>query len=89
MTDLIHRTTLWLRLLLTPGTGKRRRTPHRPHLTAVPRALPEPLPQPRSPYGLDTPLDGTASRLVRPYLRAADHGIDLDQRLIGTREVAA
>ncbi|MFE1247142.1 hypothetical protein [Streptomyces sp. NPDC058735] len=27
-----------------------------------------PLPRHRSPYGLPTPLDGTASALVRPYL---------------------
>ncbi|MPY54356.1 hypothetical protein FPZ41_39700, partial [Streptomyces sp. K1PN6] len=27
-----------------------------------------PLPARRSPYGLDTPLDGTATVAVRPYL---------------------
>jgi hypothetical protein len=27
-------------------------------------------PAPRSPYGLDTPLDGSAVALVRPYLVA-------------------
>lgn len=110
MPDLIRRAAHRLRLLLTPGTGKHRRR-HRPHLTAAPLSPPPPplahLPRPRSSYGLPTPLDGTASPLVRPYLLAqereaalqqhrrlalvlaADHGIDLDQHLIGAQEAAA
>ncbi|MFJ8488793.1 hypothetical protein ACIRBZ_10545 [Streptomyces sp. NPDC094038] len=78
MPDLIRRLALWLRLLLAPGTGKRRRTRYRPRPTAVPLARTAPAPEPppaglprhRSPYGLATPLDGTASRLIRPYLLA-------------------
>lgn len=78
MHDLIRRTLTWLRLFLSPGTGKRRLPRHRPylclHLTAVrhpsaPLSSPH-LPRHRSPYGLLTPLDGTDSALVRPYLAA-------------------
>ncbi|GAA4912660.1 hypothetical protein ACFPM3_23915 [Streptomyces coeruleoprunus] len=37
----------------------------------APQAVrPHPLPTPRSPYGLDLPLNGEESALVRPYLRA-------------------
>lgn len=73
MHDFILRTLERLRLLLGPGTGKRRRS-HchpmpRPDLTPV-RPTVAPLPRHRSPYGLPTPLDGTASALVRPYLAA-------------------
>ncbi|MFH9988806.1 hypothetical protein [Streptomyces luteogriseus] len=94
MHDLIPRALQWLRLLLAPGTGKRRRCrprrhlfPH-VHLTVVscPSASQSPqLPRHRSPYGLHTPLDGAASSLVRPYLAAHE----LDQHLIGVRKVAA
>ncbi|MDX3248620.1 hypothetical protein PV408_44460, partial [Streptomyces sp. ME18-1-4] len=34
----------------------------------------------RSPYGLVTPLDGTDSLLVRPYLTAHDREAALQQR---------
>ncbi|MFC4508491.1 MULTISPECIES: hypothetical protein [Streptomyces] len=107
MYDPIRRALEWLRLLFAPGTGQRRRTRHhlRTRLAPVPPAAP--LPCHRSPYGLVTPLDGTASALVRPYLAAhdgeaalqqrrrlalvlaADFGIDLDQHIVGAREVAA
>ncbi|WP_371579242.1 hypothetical protein [Streptomyces sp. NBC_01314] len=81
MTDLIPRALHWLRLLFSPGTGKRRLPRHRPylclHVTAV-RHLSTPAPAPassslprhRSPYGLHGPIDGSASALVRPYLAA-------------------
>ncbi|MDX3455711.1 hypothetical protein PV396_27865 [Streptomyces sp. ME02-8801-2C] len=80
MYDLIRRTLHWVRLFFVPGTGKRRRIHHRPHLcvhiTAVrrsPSAPPPPhLPSHRSPYGLVTFLDGTDSVLVRPYLTDTD-----------------
>ena len=114
MTDLIPRALQWLRLLFSPGTGKRRLTRHRPylclHVTAVRHPAPAPassgLPRHRSPYGLHAPIDGSASALVRPYLAAheeeaalqqrrrlalvlaADFGVDLDQHLVGMREVA-
>jgi hypothetical protein len=62
--------------MCVPGTGKRRA----PRPAAPPPALrPEGAlaarlwpPVPRSAYGLDGPLDGTASPLVRPYLVAAE-----------------
>ncbi|WP_329339330.1 hypothetical protein OG252_27070 [Streptomyces sp. NBC_01352] len=73
MHDRIRRTLEWLRLFFAPGTGKRRRPrrhscPHL-HLTAVHHPA-APLPPHRSSYGLATPLDGTDSALVRPYLTA-------------------
>jgi hypothetical protein len=113
MTDLIPRALQWLRLLLAPGTGKRRRPRSRRYpfpCVYVTVLRPTSLPRPRSPYGLHAPLDGTDSVLVRPYLvahereaeeaalqrrrrlalvLAADFGIDLDQHLIGAREMAA
>ncbi|WAU85908.1 hypothetical protein O1Q96_43125 [Streptomyces sp. Qhu-G9] len=87
MYDLIRRTLEWMRLLFCPGTGKRRRTRHRTHLclhftaarhTAA--SLPPGLLRHRSPYGLVTPLDGTDSALVRPYLAAHDKEAVLQQR---------
>ncbi|NGO06943.1 hypothetical protein G5C60_04520 [Streptomyces sp. HC44] len=85
MTDLIRRTLEWLRLLVAPGTGKRRR-PHRQphfcvHLTVVRRpSAPPRLPRHRSPYGLVTSLDGAESALVRPYLTAHEHEAALQER---------
>ncbi|WP_416986394.1 hypothetical protein [Streptomyces sp. T028] len=84
MHDLIRRTLEWVRLLFAPGTGKRRRPRRHPHLTAVRPATPLPqpprLPRHRSPYGLPTPLNGTDSALVRPYLAAHDQEAGLQQR---------
>jgi hypothetical protein len=84
MRNPIRRIALRLSLLLTPGTGKRRRTRHQPHPAAVPVTPPPPpparLPRPRSPYGLATTLDGTASRLVRPYLLVHEREAALQQR---------
>ncbi|MFJ9566816.1 hypothetical protein ACIRQQ_43120 [Streptomyces fuscichromogenes] len=81
MHDLIPRALCQLRLLLAPGTGKRRRRPHRPpfphiHLTAEPPHLPSH----RSPYGLATPLDGAEAALVRPYLTTHERAAALQQR---------
>ncbi|GAA4316691.1 hypothetical protein GCM10023086_39300 [Streptomyces venetus] len=94
MHDLIPRALQWLRLLFGPGTGKRRRCHHcspRLHLTPVRRPsasqLPH-LPRHRSPYGLPTPLDGTASALVRPYLAAHNH-VALDRHLVDDQKAAA
>ncbi|MGW0708094.1 hypothetical protein ACWD4G_19430 [Streptomyces sp. NPDC002643] len=84
MRNFIRRTAHWLSLLLAPGTGTRRAGHHPvrpsrpPHPTAVPN--PEHLPLHRSPYGLDHPLDGTANRLVRPYLAAHEHEAAQQQR---------
>ncbi|WP_328838303.1 hypothetical protein [Streptomyces europaeiscabiei] len=91
MTDLIPRALQWLRLLFSPGPGKRRLPRHRPylclHVTAV-RHLSAPaptlassgLPRHRSPYGLHGPIDGAASPLVRPYLAAYEEEAVLQQR---------
>ncbi|MFJ3719128.1 hypothetical protein [Streptomyces sp. NPDC090057] len=71
MHDLIRRLTHWLALLLGPGTGAHRAGGRRP-----PQPLPRRpndslcLPVHRSPYCLHLPLDGSESRLVRPYLTA-------------------
>ncbi|MEU9447150.1 hypothetical protein [Streptomyces sp. NPDC048277] len=88
MHDLIPRALEWLRLLFAPGTGKRRRRPHRPpfphvHLTLVRCPLtaePPQLPGHRSPYGLAALLDGAESVLVRPYLTAHEREAALQQR---------
>jgi hypothetical protein len=57
-----------------PGTGRRRAEPrpaaapapvHRPE---APRTAAPWPPAHRSPYGLDTPLDGSANAVVRPYV---------------------
>ncbi|ORT61658.1 hypothetical protein [Streptomyces sp. CB03238] len=66
MTELIHALIRWARALFAP--------PHAPLL--VPEApptrpavqAPPSLPSLRSPYGLDEPLDGAETALVRPYL---------------------
>ncbi|MEU1317875.1 hypothetical protein [Streptomyces tibetensis] len=89
MHDLIPRALQWLRLLLAPGTGKRRRCRPRRHLfphvhltlVSCPSASQPPqLPRHRSPYGLHSPLDGTASPLVRPYLAAHEQETALQER---------
>lgn len=71
MRNLIRRTARWLGLLLTPGTGTHR-AGARPVRCGPPAAeAPKPaipLPRHRSPYGLALPLDGSETRLVRPYL---------------------
>lgn len=79
MSDLIPRALWWLRLLLGPGTGQRRKS--RSHRDPSPRLhLVESLPRPRSPYGLHAPLDGSDSVLVRPYLTAHEQEAALRQR---------
>ncbi|MFG3291255.1 hypothetical protein ACGF3G_20905 [Streptomyces sp. NPDC048179] len=85
MHDLIPRILHWLRLLFSPGTGKRRRRPPFPHVHLTPVRCPltiEPpyLPGHRSPYGLVTLLDGTDSALVRSYLTAHEREKALQQR---------
>ncbi|WP_432192996.1 hypothetical protein [Streptomyces sp. bgisy027] len=76
--SIIHALVRRILDVLAPGTGRRRAVRRNalpvaaPGATA-PRATPPPWPSiPRSPYGLDTPLDGTASPLVRPYLVAVE-----------------
>ncbi|WP_405880795.1 hypothetical protein OG762_20725 [Streptomyces sp. NBC_01136] len=68
MTDLIRRLTAWVGLLLIPP-GTHRTRPACPARAVSPRPRVT-LPVHRSPYGLDTPLDGTATVAVRPYVTA-------------------
>ncbi|MFD7814769.1 hypothetical protein ACFV6E_17705 [Streptomyces sp. NPDC059785] len=74
MTHLIRRLTAWVSLLLTPRGTHRRTARHRVRPVAPPRPAacspspPSSLPPHRSPYGLDTPLDGAATKALRPYL---------------------
>ncbi|WP_328769684.1 hypothetical protein [Streptomyces sp. NBC_00286] len=70
MTDLIRRLAARLGLLPTPRGTHRVRPPHLAPSTAPPQPLEMRLPAHRSPYGLDTPLDATATRPVRPYVIA-------------------
>ncbi|QYX79334.1 hypothetical protein [Streptomyces akebiae] len=76
--SIIHAFLRWMLGIFVPGTGRRRRDLRRAvHPTPLPEA-PVPsasrLSTPRSPYSLDTntPLDGAASPLVRPYLVAVE-----------------
>lgn len=65
MTDLIRHIATWFRTL----TGYQPPERYRYDDTRPPLRRPRPsLPRHRSPYGIETPLDGTASALVRPYL---------------------
>ncbi|MEU9860847.1 hypothetical protein AB0D99_08225 [Streptomyces sp. NPDC047971] len=70
MSDLIRALALWVRLLLAPTPSNR----HQPHTAAFRPATQPPEPArpstPRSPYGLDEPLDADETAMVRPYLLA-------------------
>ncbi|WP_406727142.1 hypothetical protein WJ438_24400 [Streptomyces sp. GD-15H] len=73
MHDLIRRAAHWLGLLFGPGTGTHRAGDRRPVGSeyVTPRTADSGcLPLHRSPYCRHLPLDGAASRLVRPYLTA-------------------
>ena len=72
MTDLIDRLTVWVSTLLTPRGTHRRTHPAFLFAPTGPTPARPTLPAHRSPYGLDAdaPLDGTATRSVRPYLTA-------------------
>ncbi|CAL9432522.1 hypothetical protein SUDANB99_02072 [Streptomyces sp. enrichment culture] len=70
---IIHALLRGLLELIAPASGRRRADSSR---AATPKT-PCPaqwrtahIPRPRSPYGLNHPLDGDASPLVRPYLLA-------------------
>ncbi|CAL9510131.1 hypothetical protein [Streptomyces sp. enrichment culture] len=81
MHDLIRRIAQRLALLFGPGSGTHR---------AGARRLPRPEPRatrrpagtllPRSPYCTHPPLDGTASRLVRPYLAVHEHAQEQERQ---------
>jgi hypothetical protein len=71
MTDLIGRLLIWAGFLPKPRGRHRSATlGPRPELAAPPPTLDTSLPSHRSPYGLDTPLDGAATIAVRPYVTA-------------------
>ncbi|WP_217164324.1 hypothetical protein [Streptomyces sp. AC512_CC834] len=76
MYDLIHRIAQWVALLLGPGTGIHRAGARRPHRPDPRAPRPAGIPLPRSPYCVHQPLDGAASRLVRPYLAAHEQELD-------------
>jgi hypothetical protein len=97
---IIHASLAWVRGLIKPrGRHRAEATTNTPQ-RSVPSPRPAPplrrAPRPRSPYGLDKPLDGDAQWLVRPYVVAreqrqrrrilyyASFGIDLDTRMIHT-----
>ena len=71
MRHLIHRAARRLSLMLAPGTGKHRAgtQPHWQPYPSLPATVQDP-PAHRASYDLHAPLDGTESRLVRPYLAA-------------------
>lgn len=80
MTDLIRALVLWARLVFgSQKSGRHRARTARWAADSAP-GCPIPattgsasrLPRPRSPYGLDGPLNGDETALVRPYLLAYD-----------------
>ncbi|MFD7689070.1 hypothetical protein [Streptomyces sp. NPDC059781] len=72
MTDLIGRLAAWVNLLFCPRGAHRRNGPRpEPSFAPRPAAASIPLPSHRSPYGLDTLLDGAAIVAVRPYVTAS------------------
>ncbi|MGW1029181.1 hypothetical protein ACWD4J_36805 [Streptomyces sp. NPDC002577] len=109
MHDLIRRLAKWLVLVFSPGPGRHRAGARPAHSAPVWRldtthSNAMCLPAHRSPYGIDGPIDGGATALVRPYVVVHEEGsvrqrrlalvhadcrIDLDRHLIGAREVAA
>ncbi|KUL45060.1 hypothetical protein ADL12_04505 [Streptomyces regalis] len=107
--SIIHAFARWILGVFAPGTGKRRgdvrpTEPVPAERPAAPAAATVWPPVPRSPYGLDVPLDGRAAAMVRPYVLvsererarqyrrraalAADWGIDLDRHVVGAGRAA-
>ncbi|MFY1677833.1 hypothetical protein [Streptomyces sp. WMMC905] len=85
MLDPIRRAVLWLRLLLVPGTGKRRRTRDRPGATVVPAMTTTARPVARLPgqgsgHRVPDPVDHGDVRLVRPYVLAHAESVALGRR---------
>ncbi|BCL21880.1 hypothetical protein GCM10017668_37230 [Streptomyces tuirus] len=70
MLDLIRRLLVWAGL--SAPRSRSRSAAARPPRIVPALLIPEwaPLPAHRSPYGLDTLLDGAATVTVRPYLAA-------------------
>jgi hypothetical protein len=67
MSDLISRLIAWVGLMATPP-GRHRLAPSTPSYAVPTCPAPAPLPAHRSPYGLDTRIDGSSTVAVRPYL---------------------
>ncbi|MET9374383.1 hypothetical protein ABZX98_09570 [Streptomyces sp. NPDC002992] len=89
MRDLIRALALWARLQLTPSPSNRNRTrtiAFGPAIQPPDQARPA---TPRSPYGLDVPLDAEETAMVRPYLLAHERRArQLQRRLaLDTREL--
>lgn len=94
MTDLIRALALWAR-------RRFHRVGRAPAMVAPRRAELEQPPAARSPYGLDAPLNGHETAMVRPYLVAHEHrqwrlaavlaaefAVDPDTRIVRTRATA-
>ncbi|MEU6537966.1 hypothetical protein [Streptomyces sp. NPDC047000] len=79
--SIIHAFMRWVLGVLTPGTG-RRRTGTQPagqtlaRVPVAPRAAAPWPPVRRSPYGLEEPLPGEATAVVRPYVPLAEPGCE-------------
>jgi hypothetical protein len=73
MIDLLRRLADWLGLRLMPGEVHCPADALLPPLPLWPLDA-EPLPPHRSPYGLETLLDGAETVAVRPYLWAEASG---------------
>ncbi|WP_371575021.1 hypothetical protein [Streptomyces sp. NBC_01314] len=75
--SIIHAFALWILGLFAPGTGRRRADtrPAGQTLARMPEVPRPPAPWPpvrRSPYGLEEPLPGEATAVVRPYVVVAE-----------------
>lgn len=78
--SIIHTFALWILGVLAPGTGRRRtataagQTPARMPETSR-ATVPWPPPR-RSPYGVEEPLPGEATAVVRPYVVLAERACE-------------
>ncbi|MEH0518012.1 hypothetical protein QBA38_02920 [Streptomyces stelliscabiei] len=75
--SIIHALVRWILGVFAPGTGRRRADGRAACLTParMPEAPRPPEPWPpvrRSPYGLEDPLPGEATAVVRPYVVLAE-----------------
>ncbi|MFF9034340.1 hypothetical protein ACF090_02580 [Streptomyces sp. NPDC014892] len=73
--SIIHALALWILGVFAPGTGRRRaegRAAARTLVSEAPCAAAPWPPLRRSPYGLEEPLPGEATVVVRPYVVLAE-----------------
>lgn len=75
--SIIHAFVRWILGVLAPGTGRRRAgtRPAMRTLACTPEAPGAAAPWPpvrRSPYGVEEPLPGEATAVVRPYVVLAE-----------------